>query len=134
MEEKAVYITVSSLYNYLLVLLIVRSCHAATNTGQSWFEPLPYPLWTAISTTKSQTMPRVLATPVSRVLFTPLRSSNVPTAARPPAIAVAAGSFRHGNDHSYRKPACSYPCLIAMALASSSKESLQAGDIYKYIE
>lgn len=105
-------------------------------TNLNWVAGTPVPINCSVSPTKEHTPRNRLPTALPPSLDSP----NVPHAkegmshggrGRPLGRGRGTKQLVQGQ---YKKPGCSYTCLIAMALKASETGSLPVSEIYRYIE
>lgn len=119
-------------YNYLLALM---QCEEPGMNALNWVVGTPAPIHRPISPAQTSSHHRQRIT----VFATPIQSSEQKSS--PKCTGDASGrSFILDPAEidpccsTYRKPNCSYTCLIGMALQASKNGCLPVNEIYKFIE
>ena len=103
-------------------------------TNLNWVAGTPVPINCSVSPKDTK------ATRGTAAISQPVCSSGVRTMTSTASIRPIAPRSTLCQGHQsqsqllYKKPSCSYTCLIAMALKTSSTRSLPVNEIYKYIE
>lgn len=102
-------------------------------TNLNWVAGTPVPINCSVSPKDTQTK----ASRGTAVISQPMCASGVRATTSSRSIVPRPTHCQDNQSRSqpqHKRPSCSYTCLIAMALKTSSTRSLPVNEIYKYIE
>ena len=125
--------------NYANYLLALMQYEESAMNALNWVVGTPAPIHRPISPTQTSTPQRQRIT----VVATPIQQAMRKSSSQECAGETSNRSFEVLLDpvpeinpcySSYRKPNCSYTCLIGMALQASKNGCLPVNEIYKFIE
>ena len=124
--------------NYKNYLLALMQCEEPGMNALNWVVGTPAPIHRPISPAQTSSHHRqripVFATPIQSTeqKSSPKRTGD--TSNKPAGQVLLDHAEINSCCSSYRKPNCSYTCLIGMALQASKNGCLPVNEIYKFIE
>ena len=126
--------------NYTDYLLALMQCEEPGMNALNWVVGTPAPIHRPISPAQTSTPQRqritVVATPIQHAMMksSPHCAGETSNRSFDPVLLDPIEINHSQCCSSYRKPNCSYTCLIGMALQASKNGCLPVNEIYKFIE